>query len=128
FLRSLLTVLETPRVRLDRVWTRRIVRLGGAFVFLAAVFVGVMLLRSFRERDRDWAIGKPYKTSSTYPNVGCKSPDQDCPESPFFFFHTLEDDRAWVEIDLGTKRHISAIKLINREDCCAERAVPLAVE
>ncbi len=60
-----------------------------------------LVLRSQQERDRDLARDRPYKTSSAYPAVGCKSPEQDCPESPFYFFHTLEDEPAWIEIDLG---------------------------
>jgi hypothetical protein len=128
FVRGLLTALETPRVRLDRLWLRRIVRSTGLVVLLAVVTVGVLLFRAHQERSRDLALGRPYKTSSLYPGVGCKSPEQDCPESPFFFFHTMDDERPWVEFDLGGKRRMSAIKLVNREDCCAERAVPLAVE
>jgi len=128
FVRGLLTALETPRVRLDRLWLRRIVRSTGLVVLIAVITVSVLLFRAHQERSRDLAIGRPYKTSSVYPGVGCKSPEQDCPESPFYFFHTMDDDRPWIEFDLGGKRRVSAIKLVNREDCCAERAAPLAVE
>jgi F5/8 type C domain-containing protein len=128
FLRTLLGLLEAPRVSLDRVWTRRVVRTSAAFVLFVGLVVGVLALRSQRERERDWARDRPYKTSSVYPAVGCKSPEQDCAESPFYFFHTLEEEHAWVEIDLGAKRRFSAIRLINREDCCADRATPLAFE
>jgi hypothetical protein len=128
FLRTLLGLLEAPRVSLDRVWTRRVLRTSAAFVLLVAFVVGLVVLRSQREQERDWAHGRPYKTSSVYPAVGCKSPDQDCAESPFYFFHTLEDEHAWIEIDLGVRRRFTAIRLINREDCCADRATPLAFE
>ncbi len=128
FLRALLVTLETPRVRLDRVWTRRILRTSGSLLLLLALLTGGLVLRSQQERDRDLARDRPYKTSSAYPAVGCKSPEQDCPESPFYFFHTLEDEPAWIEIDLGGKHRFSAVKLVNREDCCADRAAPLAVE
>lgn len=128
FARSLLAQVEAPRVRLDRIYLQRIVRTGGLFFALVVVAVVALTTRSWSERQRDLARGRPYHTSSAYPAVGCKSPDQDCPESPFFFFHTLEDDRPWVEIDLGSKKKFSAVRLVNREDCCAERAVPLAIE
>lgn len=128
FLRTLLGLLEAPRVSLDRVWTRRVLRTSLACLVFVGLCAGAVFLRSQRERDRDWAHGRPYKTSSVYPAVGCKSPDQDCAESPFYFFHTLDDDHAWIEIDLGAKRRFSALKLVNREDCCADRAVPLAFE
>jgi F5/8 type C domain len=128
FTRTLLTNIEAPRVRLDKVYFQRILRTGGALVLLAGLVVLGWSARNWSERERDIARGRPYKTSSTYPGVGCKSPDQDCPESPFYFFHTLDDERPWVEIDLGGKRRFSAVRLINREDCCGERAVPLAIE
>lgn len=128
FARTLLTNVEAPRVRVDKIYFRRLFRTGGVFALLAVIAVIAFSARSWHERERDLARGRPYHTSSQYPNVGCKSPDQDCPESPFFFFHTLDDDRPWVEIDLGGKRRFSAIRVVNREDCCADRAVPLAIE
>lgn len=128
FARSLLTLVEAPRVRLDKLYVQRIVRTGGLLLLLVLLGVAALTTRSWRERQRDLAQGRPYRTSSVYPAVGCKSPDQDCPESPFFFFHTMDDDHPWVEIDLGGKKKFSAIRIVNREDCCAERAVPLAIE
>jgi hypothetical protein len=128
FVRTLIGVLEAPRVSLDRLWTRRVLRVGAGLAILFGLVVLALSLRSQQENARDWARGRPYKTSSVYPNVGCKSPEQDCAASPFYFFHTMEEEHAWIEIDLGTKRRFSAIKLVNREDCCADRAVPLAFE
>lgn len=128
FARVLATNVEAPRVRLDRLYFRRIFRTGGLFVLFAVVLVLALTARAWQDRERDFARGRPYHTSSQYPGVGCKSPDQDCPESPFFFFHTMEEDRPWIEIDLGGKKHFSAVRIVNREDCCGERAVPLVVE
>ncbi len=128
FARTLLTNLEAPRVSVDRIYFRRVWRTGGLLLLLAALLAVALSARAWRDRERDWARGRPYHTSSVYPNVGCKSPEQDCPESPFFFFHTLEDDHPWIELDLGGKRRFSSIRIVNREDCCAERAVPLAIE
>ena len=128
FVRTLGTLLETPRVSLDRLWTRRVLRMGLAFVVVAGLLGGGLYTRSQRDNARDWARGRPYKASSTYPVASCKSPDQECSESPFFFFHTVEEERPWLEIDLGAKRRFSAVRVVNREDCCADRAVPLAFE
>jgi hypothetical protein len=128
FDKSLIGLLEAPRVKLDRLWTRRVLRVGAGLVTLVVLVAGGLYLRSQREAARDWALGRPYKASSVYPTVGCKSPDQDCPESPFYFFHTQDEDRPWLEIDLGAKRRFSAVKIVNREDCCADRAIPLAFE
>jgi len=128
FARTMLAAVEAPRVRLDKLVTQRLVRTGGTFLLLVGLAMALLAVRSWRDRERDLARGRPYKTSSQYPAVGCKSPDQDCPESPFFFFHTSDDERPWIEIDLGGKRHITAFRIVNREDCCADRAVPLVVE
>jgi hypothetical protein len=128
FARNLLTTLEKPRVRLDKLYTQRVLRTGGGILLVVALLAGGFFARSLRESERDLTRDRPYKASSAYPSVGCKSPQQECPESPFFFFHTLEDDPPWLEVDLGTKKRFSAVKLVNREDCCGERAVPLAVQ
>jgi hypothetical protein len=128
FARTLLANVEAPRVRADKIYFRRLLRTGGFFVLLCVLAAVGLSARAWHDRERDWARGKPYRTSSSYPGVGCKSPDQECAESPFFFFHTLEEDRPWIEIDLGTKRRFSTIRIVNREDCCGERAVPLAIE
>jgi len=128
FVRSLGAVLETPRVSLDRLWTRRMLRTGLGVVVVGALLGGAIFARSQQDNARDWARGRPYKPSSAFPVPVCKSPDQECPESPFFFFHTMEEDRPSLEIDLGAKRRFSAVRIANREDCCADRAVPLVVE
>ena len=128
FARTLLTNVEAPRVSVDKIYFRRIWRTGGLLLLIALLLGGVLSARAWHDRERDFARGRPYRASSVYPSYGCKSPDQDCPESPFFFFHTLEEDRPWIEIDLGVKRRFSTIRIVNREDCCAERAVPLAIE
>jgi hypothetical protein len=43
------------------------------------------------------------------------------------FFHTANEDNPWVEIDLGQERDIAHVKVTNRVDCCADRAIPLVV-
>jgi hypothetical protein len=128
FARALVTKVEAPRIRADKIYFRRLFRTGGVLFLIFLVLGGGLSARAWHESARDFARDRPYRTSSQYPGAGCKSPEQDCPESPFFFFHTLEEDRPWVEIDLGGKRHFGSIRIANREDCCGERAVPLVVE
>ena len=42
---------------------------------------------------------------------------------------TLENDRdPWIEFDLDGVFKISQVVIENRDDCCAERAVPMAIE
>lgn len=43
------------------------------------------------------------------------------------FFHTDEEDNPWFEIDLGSPLLVQTVTIVNRRDCCRERAVPLVV-
>jgi|NGEPerStandDraft_6_1074524.scaffolds.fasta_scaffold00712_8 F5/8 type C domain len=48
---------------------------------------------------------------------------------PFpIFFHTQEEESPWIEIDLETPTRVASVEVLNRTDCCGERAVPLVVE
>jgi hypothetical protein len=128
FARALLTDLEQPRVRLDRLWFQRLWRCGGLFLLILLLVFGASLLKRVMERERDVAHGKPWHTSSVFSAIpGCTSPDQECAETPFYFFHTQDEDKPWLEIDLGQKRRIVGAIIENREDCCADRAVPLVI-
>ncbi len=44
------------------------------------------------------------------------------------FFHTTDEERPWLQIDLGEERAVSRVIVTNRFDCCRERATPLVVE
>ena len=44
------------------------------------------------------------------------------------FFHTTTEPSPWIEIDLLEPTSISKVLVVNRDDCCEERAVPLLVE
>lgn len=43
-------------------------------------------------------------------------------------FHTATQTRPSVEVDLGALRDVRSIEVINRSDCCSDRAIPLRVE
>ncbi len=126
FARRLSTSLEQRQHVVDRFARQRLMRLSAVALLLlvSLLLVASDVLVSFR----DVAEGKPWRASSTYGNGGCRSPAQVCTESPFFFFHTLDEENPWVEIDLGKPIEISALVVENRSDCCADRAVPLLVE
>lgn len=129
FARALLTDLERPRVGMDRLWFQRVWRVGGLLALVLLALFGVALIQKMQLESRDVARGKPWRTSSVYTaTTSCPSPQQQCAESPFFFFHTLDDERPWLEIDLGEKHRIRGAVIENREDCCADRAVPLVIQ
>jgi hypothetical protein len=128
FASALLLDLEQPRIGLDRLWFQRLWRCGGLVTLLALLVFGAFKVRDLMVDQRDAARGKPWKTSSVLTQTtSCPSPQQTCAESPFFFFHTLEDDKPWLEIDLESKQRIVGAVIENRQDCCADRALPLAL-
>jgi hypothetical protein len=43
-------------------------------------------------------------------------------------FHTAEEKNPWFELDLGAVFDVGSIEVVNRRDCCAERAIPLRLE
>ncbi len=43
-------------------------------------------------------------------------------------FHTRQEREPWVEIDLGEARPVRAVEIVNRYDCCKDRALPLLLE
>ncbi len=123
-------LLELERPALpnpDRILQQRAVRSGGlALLFVFALLVRP-LQRAWLEPALDLAAGKPWVASSNG-EAACESPAQRCSSARDFFFHTKEEENPWLEIDLQAPRRFSALRVINRQDCCGERAVPLVAE
>lgn len=125
---QLIAEIDTAGREVDRIWMRRVRRVGGLVVLGAALVAIPLVLLNRLEAGRDLAVGKAWTASSHLPDVGCTSPLQICSASPDYFFHTLEEDNPWLTIDLGAQKSISAVRVKNRADCCADRAVPLLIE
>lgn len=73
------------------------------------------------------AEGKSWRASSAGAGLPLSgtitaSPEQD------FFFHTEEEERPWVELDLGAAQRIESVTVVNRLDGWHDRASPLVVE
>lgn len=47
---------------------------------------------------------------------------------PDYFFHTNEENNPWIVVDLGEVHELRALEIVNRLDCCFERAARLRVE
>lgn len=128
FAEALTRNIDGAELALEKLWIRRMFRLGLAVCVLALIGAGVAFGARRAEEARDLARGKPWVASSRFPEGGCNSPEQSCEASPFFFFCTSDDNPPWLEIDLGSVQTISGLKIDNRNDCCTERAVPLVAE
>jgi hypothetical protein len=114
----------------DRVATvliQRWVRVGVlVFLVAAALFTSTLMLRRSLQGP-DLALGKPWRASSKA--FECHPKDMECGGArSAMFFHTAEEEQPWVEIDLGSPQTFGRVEVVNREDCCLERAAPLIVE
>jgi hypothetical protein len=108
--------LDAPRRQVARIRMRRWAHglIAGAVAVLLAVGIDRLT------RSPNLAFGRPLKTSSTY---DCTN-DEPCQK---LMFCTNNELNPWAEFDLGAERSVSRVELTNREDCCADRAVPLTV-
>jgi len=71
------------------------------------------------------AEGRPFRLSSTFSGWAACVANNGCMG---LMFHTETESSPWIEFDLGAPRKVSRIEVINRGDCCADRAVPLIAQ
>ena len=125
--RRLLESLAAAQGSVDAPALRRTARVVALLVLLAGASMVFGVLREQLERRGDLAAGKPWLASSSYEKV-CQSPQHRCSSHTRYFFHTREEPSPWLEVDLGHAQQFSRVHVLNRRDCCAERAAPLVVE
>jgi hypothetical protein len=75
----------------------------------------------------DLAAGRPWTASSALAGYDASGVNP-AGLAEAIFFCTVDQDSPWVRIDLGSAKSIDEVVVKNRSDCCAERAVPLAIE
>jgi F5/8 type C domain len=127
FVSALLLAAAGPSQSVSRLrrqsWLRIAATAVGVLVLGLAVDAGVE--RALRTPDL--ALGKSWRTSTTY--AGCKPAERTCGGTRTdLLFHTDEESSPWFELDLGAPTSFGSVVLVNRRDCCAERAYPVAVE
>jgi hypothetical protein len=122
---ALLQQLDVTQRLVDGLWLQRLLRCGLVLLVLLVAGLGYLVADRY---GPDFARGKTWRASSDFQTGGCKSPEQRCDDSPYYFFHTRVEPNPWVEIDLGGPKTFTRLRIDNREDCCYERAVPLVVE
>ena len=122
FLRHRIALLEASARAVRRKALRRrlpALLLAGGPLLVIAVLLWLT--------HRDLAANRPWRASSALPD--CDLAFNTCAgQSVNIFFHTLEEQSPWVEVDLGAIKSFSRVIVRNRQDCCMERAVPLALE
>lgn len=127
FVDALLTTLDRRQALLDRLRLQRLVRVSLVVLLLLFLAPGVLLFHSWQEKRDDLARNRPWKASSEQMQA-CDSPAQNCEQTRGFFFHTQDEENPWLMIDLGGKYPVKRVQVLNRTDCCPERAVPLVIE
>ncbi len=118
--------LEQRQKAVANVLLRRIIRTGLLALMLVVVIASTSLWVREKLRPPNLAIGKPFVTSSAWGTLGTQGVVPAAPEP--FFFHTSEEQNPWIEIDLQSDQDIVAFDVLNRKDCCKDRAVPLIAE
>jgi hypothetical protein len=113
--------------RVAAVLVQRGLRVSGALLVAAALLFGLWSVLNKLTQGPDLALGKPWRASSSA--YECHPQQNECGGAhSAMFFHTTEEDSPWVEFDLGSPQKLGRVQVVNREDCCPERAVPLVVE
>jgi hypothetical protein len=105
-------------------WTRYV------FGLLAIIVIGAFAARDLLADALNWgnvSHGRRWVASSTYASHVPVSGVLNNFSDPFFF-HTAYEDSPWIEVDLGVTTPARSMKVVNRTDCCATRAVPMTVE
>jgi hypothetical protein len=122
FAEALVWDLDAPRRHVERVFVQRWLRATLAAAILVLLVFGVRALTL----GADLAKGKPFRLSSQLSSwASCVANNNSCFG---LMFHTEIENNPWVEIDLGAPKQIHRIEVINRSDCCEDRATPLVAE
>ena len=124
---ALLERLARESGDVDPLLAQRFVRVGGlvAALTLAAVAPRLAWYATHPDRgpDAPWTASSAEVGYSTT-GRGFAPPDYKVP----MFFHTSREPSPWVSFDLEHVVAVRAVTVVNRGDCCDDRAVPLALE
>ena len=121
FAEGLVFDLDAPRRAVERLLVQRWLRVG----LVALALVVVAIAGRAVALGPNLAASKPFRVSSWLPGWASCAANDACKG---LMFHTETEDNPWVEIDLGAPRKVTRVEVINRGDCCADRAVPLVAE
>jgi F5/8 type C domain len=113
--------------KVSRLLLQRMLRVGVVVLAVVAVVLAIYSSVQRALRGPDLAAGKPWTASSSA--YTCKPAERECGGGhTAIFFHTLEEDKPWVQFDLGSPKKFRRLEVVNRDDCCTDRAVPLVFE
>lgn len=125
--RRVMTLLEAPDRALQSYWHRQTVRAALGFMMGLVLIPSIAFGLTELLKPADLAKGKPWRASSKY--ADCYPHIISCGGArTAIFFHTLQENEPWVEIDLGAPTEFTSVEVWNRSDGWGDRAYPLALE
>lgn len=125
-LNALLEALQGPERDIRGVRWRRVLVLASTLLLLGGMVLSVVALLTPPELP-DLAANKPWQASSFYPGFP-GSGNKPVNPTEGAFFSTNEDANPWWQVDLQAPTLIGGATVVNRGDCCIERATPLVLE
>ena len=123
---AVLDALDLARHAVRRVVWRRILVLAVGAVSLFGLVSLVLLLVSPPEGP-DVGAGKPWHASSFYPGFPGEGAKPVKPKEGAFFA-TNDEVNPWWMIDLQAPIELGSVTIVNRTDCCPDRAIPVVLE
>jgi hypothetical protein len=126
-LARMLGPLEGGMARLTRLRVKRAARMVAVAGCVAAIAVAAWWVWRSHKRGPNLALGKQATASSMFPGYDSAAGAVDG-NTTDIGFHTAQQERPWLLVDLGSEQTIRQVVVDNRGDCCKDRAVPLIVE
>jgi hypothetical protein len=126
-LHEVLDIVNAKQERRARVLAQRISRTGLFVMLLLGLGAGTMILASRLTRPQNLLEHSTHHASSAYPGFSLESGMCDGKQT-HLLFHTTQEDNPFVEFDMGKVQHLRHVQIVNRQDCCDERALPLVIE
>lgn len=123
YVHGLVNALDARERAITERWTRITALLVALFFVTVGYPLGAAALRPSLAATHPWRASSAMSGFAregrgvTLPNTG-----------PRVFFHTESESAPWVAFDLERREAVRSVTVINRADCCQERAVPLVLE
>lgn len=127
FVDALVRLQLGPKRQVHRVLLQRWVRTGGVLAMCLALVIGLTALLGHLTKPPDLAQAKAWRASSSAGD--CRPTQRSCLGARTrILFHTRTEPNPWFEVDLGEAREFAVIEVENRDDCCPDVVLPLALE
>ncbi len=126
--RSVMEVAQAPDPAAEDARWHRWVAKRAAILIAVLVLVPVIVIPVRHAlAPKDLAEGRPWRASSKL--ADCHPAQIECAGTrTAIFFHTLQENEPWVEIDLGKPTTFRTVSVLNRSDGYGDRAFPLQLE